>query len=1191
MNYRSLKSYLLFSSLVFMNILGLLLLSCEDQLPELEYVKFSGVILDALTSEPIQGASLILVENDSITRKSSVDGTFQFVNLKIDDGTYSIVGVKEDYANAEGVFTITEGKLADSVTLSMTAKEALEFGSNILDFGASLDSVVLKITNVSTAAQTISIASADPWISAKTTSLSISAGSNSNLTFKISRESLAVGQHQSSIIFQIEGKPSQSLSAKCQKLDPTSAILKLNETSLDFGKATNAQSVIISNEGQGILEWTAETEDSWISFDPSSGSVEPNGQKFINITVKRDLIESEGSYNGEVSFESNGGTGTLSVTAQVDGSVGILGIDPVSLDFGPTDSRKSIRISNTGESEITWTATPDESWLSIDLTGVSNTLSANTFRNLDVSVDRGELSRGTYTGTIVFSANGEESSLNVSMEVAVGELVLNTDSIGFGLDQTSFALELKNQGNASISWTASDTENWISRDKSNGMLNPDATTSINVSVNRVGLEQGDYVGTVSIEVNGETINIPVTMKSPGGVLSLSLENIDFGLDKNSQSVVLSNTGTVALDYTVSSEDDWLSFSRVSGSISRGGSFTLSVTVNRNGFEKGTYEGLVIFSANERTINLPVSMEAPGGVLSLDPEDLLFSYDKSNLPIKLTNTGTSTLSWEAEAGSSWLTLDTDKGNLAESANITIQAAVNREGLPQGDYSSTITFINGEQSVTVPVELIVEGGVLTYTPSNLNFGAVETNLFVTISNTGLGALNWQVSESESWLTMNSSGGTIQASQQVSLSVSVNRSGLDLGTYSGIISLTGDGGDGSITVQMSVEQDTDNDGIPNNIDADNDNDGLIDIYTINDLYDIRYDLTASGSNLQGGPSSGFIGYELMNDLNFSSDADYDDLSLKAEVTTGSGWLPIGTGSGRFAAVFEGNGFKILDLLIDNTGDYVGLFSDINNIAEIRNLSLEIKFFSARDYVGGLVGYIDGGTVKNCDVKGVITADDYVGLLVGSLDNSGIVSQSFAEGTINADWYVGGLIGYVGKRYSESNVDHSWANCIINATARLGGLVGESQYGNFNSCYSKGVITASDQYSGGLVGYSNAADISSCYSKASINSSSSFVGGLIGAYGSMTTCYALGSVNGTSYVGGIVGRYGNGTSSNYWDINTTGTTNSSIGTGLTTQELQSPTSNVGIYATWSSDDWDFGTSTQYPALKNMPGGIENQR
>ena len=67
------------------------------------------------------------------------------------------------------------------------------------------------------------------------------------------------------------------------------------------------------------------------------------------------------------------------------------------------------------------------------------------------------------------------------------------------------------------------------------------------------------------------------------------------------------------------------------------------------------------------------------------------------------------------------------------------------------------------------------------------------------------------------------------------------------------------------------------------------------------------------------------------------------------------------------------------------------------------------------------------------------------------------------------------------------------------------------------------------------------------------------------------------------------------YWDYLTTGQLSGiglvddaspggvSLVEGETTEELQSPTGYSGIYETWDDegDVWDFGTSTQYPALK----------
>ena len=60
------------------------------------------------------------------------------------------------------------------------------------------------------------------------------------------------------------------------------------------------------------------------------------------------------------------------------------------------------------------------------------------------------------------------------------------------------------------------------------------------------------------------------------------------------------------------------------------------------------------------------------------------------------------------------------------------------------------------------------------------------------------------------------------------------------------------------------------------------------------------------------------------------------------------------------------------------------------------------------------------------------------------------------------------------------------------------------------------------------------------------------------------------------------------YWDTSTTrvstsaGSNNSD---GKTTVQLQSLPDATDIYNSWSTDDWDFGVSNQYPALKHGGG------
>ena len=67
----------------------------------------------------------------------------------------------------------------------------------------------------------------------------------------------------------------------------------------------------------------------------------------------------------------------------------------------------------------------------------------------------------------------------------------------------------------------------------------------------------------------------------------------------------------------------------------------------------------------------------------------------------------------------------------------------------------------------------------------------------------------------------------------------------------------------------------------------------------------------------------------------------------------------------------------------------------------------------------------------------------------------------------------------------------------------------------------------------------------------------------------------------GGLVGTDAGTVTTSYWDTTTSGRTTSAGGTGQTTTALQTPTGATGMYSTWGTSQWDFGTGSQYPTLK----------
>ena len=235
----------------------------------------------------------------------------------------------------------------------------------------------------------------------------------------------------------------------------------------------------------------------------------------------------------------------------------------------------------------------------------------------------------------------------------------------------------------------------------------------------------------------------------------------------------------------------------------------------------------------------------------------------------------------------------------------------------------------------------------------------------------------------------------------------------------------------------------------------------------------------------------------------------------------------------------------------------------------------------------------------RGSVTAGhrfNSIGGLVGA--NAGDITASYFAGSVTTGshaYSTGGLVGF-----NSGTISASYATGSVTAgyitTNNTGGLVGENN-GDITASYATGTVTGK-RYVGGLVGRNNGT-ISAGYATGSVTAGG-ILGGLVGANdGDITASYSTGSVTGKSSVHGLVGiHYDGSISASYWDTQTSGQSTSAGGVGKTTTQLQSPTGYTGIYADWNldldgdgiaDDPWDFGTSSQYPAL-NIEGVESDQ-
>src|SRR5690554_6238606 len=232
-----------------------------------------------------------------------------------------------------------------------------------------------------------------------------------------------------------------------------------------------------------------------------------------------------------------------------------------------------------------------------------------------------------------------------------------------------------------------------------------------------------------------------------------------------------------------------------------------------------------------------------------------------------------------------------------------------------------------------------------------------------------------------------------------------------------------------------------------VDADGNGLIEVYDLSDLNEIRNNLDGKAlyGSSQGCPDDGCVGFELKADLDFDTNGDGIIDEQDAYWNNGAGWLPLGSSSTNqaFQAEFNGNGHVIRNLYINRpTTSYIGLFGYTDGALISRvGLAGTLSKIIGDGYVGGLVGRGSATKLQGVFSTGSVSSDSssfaYVGGIVGYLSNGSLVEDSFSSAGVDANGnFVGGLVGY----FSGSEAKRAFSVGFVrgDSSSYVGGLTG---------------------------------------------------------------------------------------------------------------------------------------------------------
>jgi len=689
------------------------------------------------------------------------------------------------------------------------------------------------------------------WVSLSADSGSLTAGESTTLTVSIVSSSVAsftYGSYTSEISFSnlknnngnaqrlavvdvIESKPELSVAPSDNLYSTFTETEAVAPASKDY---------TITNTGNDLLNWSVSADQSWVSLSADSGSLDVGESTTVTVSIISNDVEAftYGSYTAGISFNnlknSLGNTQSYAIV-QVELAVPQLSLTPdenvysiFTQNRSFTPDSKTYTIRNDGYGLMNWTASADQAWVSLSAdsgslaTGESTTVTVSI---LDSSV--ASFAFGSYTTHVSFNnlknSNGNAQRLAVvdvieskpELSVAPSENLYSTFTETEAVSPASKVYTLANTGNDVLSWAVSANQAWVSLSADSGSLDVGESTTVTVSIisnDVASFTYGSYTADVSFSNlknsigNTQAYAIVQVEQSIPQISITPVENVYSIFTQNrafapaSKAYTVSNSGNGILNWTASANQNWVSLSSDSGTLTAGESTTLTVSIVSSSvasFTYGSYTSEISFSnlknnlGNDQRFAIVDVIESKPE-LSVTPSENLYSTFTETEAVApaskvytVSNSGNDVMNWSAAANQAWVSLSADSGSLDVGESTTVTVSINTSSVASftyGSYTSEISFTNLKNSIgntqayaIVQVEQAIPQLSLTPT-ENVYSSFTQHRAFApaakvyTVSNSGNGILNWTASANQNWVSLSNDSGSLTAGKSTTLTVSI-------------------------------------------------------------------------------------------------------------------------------------------------------------------------------------------------------------------------------------------------------------------------------------------------------------------------------------------------------------------------------------------------------------------------------------
>ncbi len=250
--------------------------------------------------------------------------------------------------------------------------------------------------------------------------------------------------------------------------------------------------------------------------------------------------------------------------------------------------------------------------------------------------------------------------IGLYIQMSVSPQSFSFEGKQYGENPPAQELQVGNNGNTVLNWTASADVNWITLSEASGSTQPSTVSSINIGVNLEGLSPGTHTGKVNIAADtgaAEAVEINLTV-IPTPVLSITPSSLQFSSEQgsipSSQDIAIQNTGGGDLNWTAQADSTWIKLSKNTGSVTPGDTDTLKISADMTSLKEGTYTDSITIAGEEGTIASPAAIPITLNIIILKgtinvTTNLQAATFTINGPASYTGSGTSWTKTDAQIG--------------------------------------------------------------------------------------------------------------------------------------------------------------------------------------------------------------------------------------------------------------------------------------------------------------------------------------------------------------------------------------------------------------------------------------------------------------------------------------------------------------------------------------------------------------